>query len=306
MLLNEVRGWAKGTLPTYQERKEFFEGIVNGDPDPVALLRERSPRRGTGGARADRAGAERTRAAGVESLSVAALRVEGLARHFGEREALSDVSLSLEGKDRRSSCSDPTAPARARCCACSRRCCARTPAACACSAHALPEEAWAVRGRIGLLGHEPLLYRELSARENLRFHARLHGVAEARIEELLEARRDDRPRRRAAADALARDGPAGGRRPRGAARPRAAAAGRALREPRPGGRRAGAAADRSDLGAHAGDLQPRPLGRAGRGRPRARPARRAGGAAAGRRRDRARARSRSCTGERPGRGSVAG
>ena len=40
ILLNEVRGWAKGTLPTYQERKEFFEGIVNGDPDPVALLRE--------------------------------------------------------------------------------------------------------------------------------------------------------------------------------------------------------------------------------------------------------------------------
>jgi len=39
ILLNEVRGWAKGTLPTYQDRKEFFEGIVNGDPDPVALLR---------------------------------------------------------------------------------------------------------------------------------------------------------------------------------------------------------------------------------------------------------------------------
>jgi hypothetical protein len=35
-----VRGWAKGTLATYQERKEFFEGIVNGDPDPVALLRD--------------------------------------------------------------------------------------------------------------------------------------------------------------------------------------------------------------------------------------------------------------------------
>jgi precorrin-2 dehydrogenase/sirohydrochlorin ferrochelatase len=39
VLLNEVRGWAKGTLPTYQDRKEFFEGIVGGDPDPVALLR---------------------------------------------------------------------------------------------------------------------------------------------------------------------------------------------------------------------------------------------------------------------------
>ncbi len=40
VVLNDARGWAKGTLPTYQDRKEFFEGIVNGDPDPVELLRE--------------------------------------------------------------------------------------------------------------------------------------------------------------------------------------------------------------------------------------------------------------------------
>jgi siroheme synthase-like protein len=40
VLLNEARGWAKGTLPTYQDRKDFFEGIVNGAPDPVELLRD--------------------------------------------------------------------------------------------------------------------------------------------------------------------------------------------------------------------------------------------------------------------------
>jgi precorrin-2 dehydrogenase / sirohydrochlorin ferrochelatase len=40
VLLNDARGWAKATLPTYQDRKVFFEGIVNGDPDPIALLRE--------------------------------------------------------------------------------------------------------------------------------------------------------------------------------------------------------------------------------------------------------------------------
>jgi heme exporter protein A len=65
----------------------------------------------------------------------------------------------------------------------------------------LPAEAWKVRGRIGLLGHEPLLYRDLSGRENLRFQARLHGLrgeaAEARISDLLaavemERRADDR------------------------------------------------------------------------------------------------------------------
>jgi len=39
IMLNDARGWAKGTLPTYQDRKAFFEGIVNGDPDPITLLR---------------------------------------------------------------------------------------------------------------------------------------------------------------------------------------------------------------------------------------------------------------------------
>ena len=55
----------------------------------------------------------------------------------------------------------------------------------------LPGEAWKARGRIGFLGHDPLLYRDLSGRENLRFHARLHGLggdeAEARIAALLAA-----------------------------------------------------------------------------------------------------------------------
>jgi heme exporter protein A len=50
----------------------------------------------------------------------------------------------------------------------------------------LPREGWAVRGRVGLLAHDPLLYRELSARENLVFHARLHSVALERVEALLE------------------------------------------------------------------------------------------------------------------------
>ncbi len=66
---------------------------------------------------------------------------------------------------------------------------------------ALPGEAWKVRGRVGLLGHDALLYRDLTGRENLRFHARLHGLrgdaAEARIATLLaavgmERRADDR------------------------------------------------------------------------------------------------------------------
>jgi heme exporter protein A len=51
----------------------------------------------------------------------------------------------------------------------------------------LPGERWKLPGRVGYLGHEPLLYRELSGRENLRYHARLHGAGAERVEEVLAA-----------------------------------------------------------------------------------------------------------------------
>ena len=104
-----------------------------------------------------------------------ALQLEGLARHYGEREALADVSLSLpEGQTLvvfGANGAGKTTLLRVL--------------ATLLRPHGgsvrvfgsrLPEEAWAVRGRIGLLAHEPLLYRELTARENLRLHARLHGI----------------------------------------------------------------------------------------------------------------------------------
>ena len=40
VLLDGVREWAKTTLPTYDDRKAFFEEIVNGQPDPLELLRD--------------------------------------------------------------------------------------------------------------------------------------------------------------------------------------------------------------------------------------------------------------------------
>ena len=61
----------------------------------------------------------------------------------------------------------------------------------------LPDDAWRLRGQVGYLGHEPALYRSMTARENLRFAARLHGVENGRVDELLDAvgltrRADDR------------------------------------------------------------------------------------------------------------------
>jgi heme exporter protein A len=51
----------------------------------------------------------------------------------------------------------------------------------------LPAERWKLPAQVGYLGHEPLLYRELSGRENLRYHADLHGVRRARVDEVLAA-----------------------------------------------------------------------------------------------------------------------
>ena len=76
----------------------------------------------------------------------------------------------------------------------------------------LPREAWKLRGRIGYLGHEPLLYRDLSGAREPRLPrppARdRRRRRRARIDELLDARRARPPRRRAGRRDLGRDAPA--------------------------------------------------------------------------------------------------
>jgi heme exporter protein A len=115
-----------------------------------------------------------------------ALRIEGLTRRYGEREALSGVSLSLEA-GQTLVVFGPNGAGKTTLLRVLASLLRPHAGEVSVLGRSLPDEAWAVRGRVGLLGHEPLLYRELSARENLRFHARLHGVGEERVEELLEA-----------------------------------------------------------------------------------------------------------------------
>ena len=117
---------------------------------------------------------------------MAALEVEGLTRHYGEREALGDVSLSLaEGQTL--VVFGPNGAGKTTLLRVLATLLRPHAGSVRVLGSTLPEEAWAVRGRVGMLGHEPLLYRELTARENLRFHARLHGVDEERVQELLDA-----------------------------------------------------------------------------------------------------------------------
>jgi heme exporter protein A len=115
-----------------------------------------------------------------------AIELAGVGRAYGERAALAGVTLSLQA-GQTLVVFGPNGAGKStllRVLATLLRPTAGTATVLGCE---LPREAWKVRGRIGLLGHEPLLYRELSARENLRYHARLHKVAPERVEELLDA-----------------------------------------------------------------------------------------------------------------------
>ncbi|HEY5343264.1 MAG TPA: ATP-binding cassette domain-containing protein, partial [Solirubrobacteraceae bacterium] len=112
------------------------------------------------------------------------IELEGLARRYGEREALSDVSLSLHA-GQTLVVFGPNGAGKTTLLRILSTLLRPHSGGVTVLGYSLPDEAWAVRGRVGLLGHEPLLYRELTARENLTFHARLHGVDAARVEELL-------------------------------------------------------------------------------------------------------------------------
>jgi heme exporter protein A len=114
------------------------------------------------------------------------LELEGLTRRYGEREALAGVTLSLQ-EGQTLVVLGPNGAGKTTLLRVLATLLRPHAGAVRVLGSPLPGESWAVRGRIGLLGHEPLLYRELSARENLRFHARLHGIDFGRVEQLLDA-----------------------------------------------------------------------------------------------------------------------
>jgi heme exporter protein A len=115
----------------------------------------------------------------------AAIELDGLTRRYGERVALDGVTLSLPA-GATLVVFGPNGAGKSTLLRVLATLLRPHAGAARVLGHALPEEGWAVRGRLGLLAHEPLLYRDLTARENLRFHARLHDVAPARAEALLE------------------------------------------------------------------------------------------------------------------------
>jgi ABC-type multidrug transport system ATPase subunit len=115
----------------------------------------------------------------------AAIELDGVGRAYGERVALRDVSLSLPA-GATLGVFGPNGAGKSTLLAILATLARPHWGVARVLGRQLPREGWAVRGRIGFIGHEPLLYRQLSGRENLRYHARLHGVDERRVEELLE------------------------------------------------------------------------------------------------------------------------
>ena len=129
---------------------------------------------------------------------LAALELRALTRRYGERLALADLTFTLEA-GQTLAVLGPNGAGKTTLLRLLATLLRPHSGELRVLGHALPQEGWAVRGRIGLLGHEPLLYRELTARENLAFHAALHGVEAGRAEQLLITvgmeRRADEPLR---------------------------------------------------------------------------------------------------------------
>ncbi|MEX0993848.1 MAG: ABC transporter ATP-binding protein [Solirubrobacterales bacterium] len=127
-----------------------------------------------------------------------AIEVKDLVRRYGEREALAGVSVAV-GEGETLAVFGPNGAGKTTFLRVLATLLLPHGGAVQVLGHDLPDDAQPVRAAIGLVAHDPLLYRDLSGRENLRFYARLYGLADAedRIDELLDsvamARRADDP-----------------------------------------------------------------------------------------------------------------
>ena len=130
-----------------------------------------------------------------------AIKLDGLRRDYGDTVALRGVSLELE-RGQTLTVLGPNGAGKTTLLRILAGLLRPTAGAVAVLDVELPRDAWKLRARIGFLGHQPLLYRELTVRENLNFHAQLFGLRDngsARIEQLLDRvalsrRADDRVR----------------------------------------------------------------------------------------------------------------
>jgi heme exporter protein A len=135
-----------------------------------------------------------------QTPSDVAVELRGLRREFGDRAALDGLDLRLE-RGRSLAVLGPNGAGKSTLLRVLAGLLRPSAGEVNVLGASLPSETYRIRGRVGYLGHQPLLYRDLSPRENLALSAALHGLepaaAERRAETLLDAvgmtrRGDDR------------------------------------------------------------------------------------------------------------------
>jgi heme exporter protein A len=137
---------------------------------------------------AEAATATRSDRSGAEVETGEAIRLDHLVRRYGEREAIADVSVRL-ARGETLAVMGRNGAGKTTLLRVLATLLLPHGGSVQVLGRELPRHASELRRQIGMVGHETLLYRDLTARENLGFYARLYGVPHApeRIEELLHA-----------------------------------------------------------------------------------------------------------------------
>jgi heme exporter protein A len=125
--------------------------------------------------------------AGGESESSPEIVVEGLTKAFGRRDVLRDVSFTVE-RGGFLVLFGPNGAGKTTTLRILATLLASSSGTVRIAGRDLRDDPMPVRRSIGLISHSPLLYRDLTAYENLRFYADMYGIddRERRITDLLD------------------------------------------------------------------------------------------------------------------------
>jgi len=112
------------------------------------------------------------------SVDFTSLTATDVGRHFGRRRALTTISFECHAGEI-VGLLGPNGAGKSTLLAILATLLAPSTGQVAYGGHTARQAGAALRGRLGMLGHDLFLYPELTARENLLFFARLYGVADA-------------------------------------------------------------------------------------------------------------------------------
>ena len=119
------------------------------------------------------------------SSSEPAVRADGVSRRYGERLALDGVSLHV-GAGERVLLTGGNGAGKTTLLRMLATVLRPHEGTLEVAGHPLPRDARRVRPLVGYLGHEPLVYPGLTARENLELYAALHAAPVGRVDAALE------------------------------------------------------------------------------------------------------------------------